>query len=66
MSIATRILRWLSHAVRVPKEDVVKIVERMDTDSDGYIDMSEVYAELHSLVDLVRRGRWHRHAHPSG
>lgn len=55
MSIVSRLLTWLSHSVRVDKGTIHDIVDRCDTDSDGYISVAEVYTMIHDLVQRMRR-----------
>lgn len=44
------IIEWLYRNVRVPKDSVVKVLDGMDADRDGYISLGE-------LVQAVKRVR---------
>lgn len=42
------IIEWFYKNVRVPKDSVVKVLDSLDADNDGYISLGE-------LIDALKR-----------
>ena len=48
MGLADAIIRWLLKSIRVRPEDLERYARQLDTDKDGWVDLSE-------LVEFIRR-----------
>lgn len=44
------IVEWLLKNVRIPKDSAVEVLNKLDTDKDGYISLGEIVAKLKELA----------------
>lgn len=50
MDIWIRFVQWLYKNVRVPKDGVVELLEKLDEDDDGYITVGEAIRAIKAWI----------------